>query len=127
MELAVSLKVGTVKITDDMVVNPGDYIPEGEYNPHHVRPFVIGHEFGPFAVVFADCDQHAIDEAIDSGKMDFLQVKGDELEQMTEEERDELLCGGNAGEYFRQDYLWMDELTNPAFSFVALLSQGQPL
>lgn len=112
------------EIDDSMVVEPGDYIPRGDYNPHNVHPWVIGAEFGPFAVVFASDAGTALDIAADSGKMDFLMVSEEDLENdyPTDEDREDLLTAGSASEYFYQDYLWMGELENPPFSFVALLS-----
>lgn len=122
MQFDMRAKVGDITITDEMVVNPHDYIPYGDSNPHNVHAYILGHEFGPFAIVFADSAQDAIDLAIDEGRMDMLLVSHEDADAMPEEERDELLTGGNAGEYFRQDYLWVDELPNPPFSFVALLT-----
>ena len=120
----ITLPVGTVIISDDMLVNPGDFIPDGDYNPHNVRPWIIGYEHGAFAIVFADCAQDAIDETINSGKMDGMKVSDDDLEAATDEEREDYLCGGNASEYFYQNYLWLEDIKNPAFSFVALLTKG---
>jgi hypothetical protein len=124
MTITVHLRVGDVEISDDMLVNPDGFIPAGEYNPHNVRPWVIGHEHGAFAIAFASCEQDAIDEAIDAGKMDGMKVSDEDLATATDDEHEDYLRGGNASEYFYQDYLWMEPLDNPAFSFVALLREG---
>src|SRR5688572_30587429 len=81
--VTISLPVGTVTISDDMLVNPDAYIPAGDYNPHNVRPWIIGHEHGAFAVVFASSAQDAIDETIDSGKMDGMKVRDEDLASAT--------------------------------------------
>jgi hypothetical protein len=123
--LEIRLNVGTVTIDDSMVVESSDFIPYGEYNPHNVRPWIIGHEHGAFCVVFASDAQTAIDIAIDAGKMDFLRVSDEDYAAMSEEEQNECLTGGNAGEPFDQSYLWMEDIHNPRFSFCALLAASQ--
>ena len=35
----------------DDVVNPSEYIPNGEFNPHKIRPWLIGNEFGVLGIV----------------------------------------------------------------------------
>lgn len=121
-KLTVILNQAEVEIDDNMVVDVQDFIPAGEYNPHNVRPFVLGDEFGVFAIVFASHEQEAIDKAIDSGKMDGMKVSDEDLENASEDELGEYICGGNASEYFYQDYLWIATLPNPAMSFITLLA-----
>jgi hypothetical protein len=118
----IHLPVGDVEISDDMIVNPDAYVPAGDYNPHNVRPWVIGHEHGAFAIVFAASAQDAIDETVDAGKMDGMKVSDEDYANATDDEREDYLCGGNASEYFYQDYLWLEPIENPPFSFIALLS-----
>jgi hypothetical protein len=106
--------------SDNDVVNPSDYIPAGEYNPHNVRPFLF-HDHGfTVAVAFADCMQDALDVAADEGKLDRFQVPQNELTAMTEEERERLSFLGNASEAFDIEGLDVLELANPSFSFAAL-------
>ena len=68
-----------IKFTDADVVNYDDWIPTPtskgrSYNPHNVRPFLL-HDAGfVLAVVFADCLQDAIDEAVDSGKLNCMMI-----------------------------------------------------
>ena len=46
-----------ITFSDSDVVNPGDFIPSREYNPHRVRPWLI-HDHGyTVAIVFASCEQ----------------------------------------------------------------------
>jgi hypothetical protein len=115
--------------SDADVVNPSDYIPAGEFNPHNVRPFLL-HDHGfPVAVAFADCLQDALDEAADEGKLDQFKMDASELAGMTEEEQERLSYLGNASEAFDIESVQAIEIPNPSFSFVALFSaasQAQP-
>jgi endo-1,4-beta-mannosidase len=111
----VELKSFTLRYQDTDVVNPDDYIAKGDFNPHNVRPWLINNEFGTLAIVYASCEQDALDAAVDAGKMDSQQVSEEDLAEMSEEEREELLTAGNASEYFYQDYLAMVELPNAQY------------
>ena len=65
-----SATINEIDFTDDDVVNPDDYIPRGESNPHKVRPWLL-HDHGfCLCVVFAESLQDAFDEAVDAGKLD---------------------------------------------------------
>ena len=112
-----------ITFSDDDVVNPGDFIPVGDYNPHGVRPFLL-HDHGfTLAVVFASCLQDALDEAVDAGKLDRFQVSDAELGDYPNEEG--LTYLGNAGEPFDIESLDVIELPNPPFSFAALFTAAQ--
>jgi hypothetical protein len=117
-----------VRFTDDDVVNPDDYIPKGEYNPHNVRPWLL-HDHGfTLAIVFADNLDDAFDMAADAGKLDAFQVSDNELVDYGDEEEG-ISRLGNAGEPFDIEGIDVIELPNPPFSFVALLNarwEGQP-
>lgn len=61
--------------SEEDIVNEGDMIPYGEFNPHSVRPFIL-HDAGfVIAVVFSASLQDAIDEAVDHGKLDRFQIQ----------------------------------------------------
>jgi len=108
-----------IKFSDDDVVNPDDFIASGQYNPHHVRPWLL-HDHGfTVAVVFADCLQDALDIAVDAGKLDAFKVSDDDLADYGENE-DGISRLGNAGEPFDIEGLGVEELPTPPFSFVAL-------
>lgn len=67
-----------VKFTEADVINRDDWIPEGEYNPHNVRPWLL-HDAGfVLCVTFADCLQDALDNAADEGKLDHFLIGEDE-------------------------------------------------
>lgn len=113
-----------IKFTDADVVNPSDYIPKGESNPHHVRPFLL-HDHGfPVALVFASNLQDALDIAVDEDKLDGFQVSEDDLAEYGEDE-DGIARLGNASEPFDIQALDVVELPNPSFSFVALFNAMQ--
>ena len=107
----------TVTIDDSMVIEGEGFILAGDFNPHNVRPWVIGHEFGPVVIVFASCEQDAIDEAVDAGKLDCFLIEDHECAEDCE-----ALHAGNADEPLDQTYMWIRELPNPPFSFIACLN-----
>lgn len=108
-----------VKFSDSDVVNPEDYIPKSQYNPHNVRPFLF-HDHGfVLAVVFADCLQDALDIAVDKNKLDQFKIAEADLSDY--EDSGDISYLGNAGEPFDIESIQMIELPNPAFSFCALL------
>lgn len=114
-------KFQQIGFSDADVVNPGDFIPAGDYNPHKVRPWLL-HDHGfTLAVVFADCLQDALDIAADAGKLDRFQVDESEMADYGPDE-DGLAHLGNAGEPFDIEALGALELPNPPFSFVALFN-----
>ena len=121
-----------VRFTDADVVNPRDYIPAGEYNPHNVRPFLL-HDHGfMLAVVFAQHLQDAIDEAVDADKLDRYLLNAEDPHHRADygttneagewDWNDSVSFFGNAGEPFDIDTLGALELPNPPFSFVALFN-----
>jgi hypothetical protein len=141
-----------ITFSDADVVNPGDFIPAGEYNPHIVRPFLM-HDHGfTIAVVFASNLQDALDEAADNDKLDRYQidlsdasVRDDYMSRdvpnspdadvpdfvdseggkWSWQESREPAFLGNAGEPFDIEGLDAIELPNPAFSFCALFNAQQ--
>ena len=139
---------GDFRFSDDDVVNVDDWIPQGDYNPHNVRPWVI-HDHGfTLAVVFAANEQDALDEAVDHDKLDRYMIKpgeGDWQDYMTcdpakmaagfDPECPEYVDGngvrwwwsvepaflGNAGEAFDVDSLGIAPMPNPKMSFKAVV------
>jgi len=110
------MKFNEITFSDNDVVNPGDFIPAGEYNPHNVRPFLL-HDHGfCLCIVFANCLRDALDIAADAGKLDRFAADADE------QDREDLAYLGNASEPFDIESLDWVELPNPRFSFVALLN-----
>lgn len=106
-----------IKFTDEDVINLGDWIPLGEYNPHNVRPWLL-HDHGfVLCIVFATCEPDALDEAADHDKLDRYLVTDPDLSDYPDEEG--LAFLGNAGIPFDIESLGIIELPNPPASFCA--------
>ena len=69
----------------------------GEYNPHNVGLWVISHEFGPVAAVWASSEQNALDEAVDEDLMSAFAIDEADADEDTERL-------GNASEPFDLTY-----------------------
>ena len=122
---SVRSKFNGITFTDADVVNADSFIPDGEYNPHNVCPFLL-HDHGfVLAVVFADCLQDAIDEAVDAGKLDRYAVTPEEFASDYDSNEESVSYLGNASEMFDIESLGVVELPNPAFSFCAMFNAAQ--
>lgn len=75
-----------------------------EFNPHTVRLYVIGHEFGALAAIWADCTQDALDELIDTDNGKAFLVENPTAE---DEANDDLCRLGNAGELCDLTNAWI--------------------
>ena len=74
------------------------------YNPHNIRLWVIGHEFGALCAVFASCEQYALDQAVDLNQLDYLMAD-------VQDYNDETLTSlGNASELFDLSHAWIAEV-----------------
>lgn len=120
------------RFDDSIVVEPDDFIPAGESNPHDVHPWLI-HDHGfPVALVFASTLQDALDIAADNDKLDPFLIEEEYNTPGTEglpaedyptlgtEEEEGIARLGNASEPFDIEALGYVELNNPPFSFAAL-------
>lgn len=120
---------GEFTFNEEDVVNPEDFIPAGESNPHRVRPWLIFAEFGTLAIAFADCEQDALDIAADAGKLNGYKVDETEIDPDTDKadhgKGEEVSRLGNAGKPYDLTYVNMFKLPNPSFSFVALFHAHQ--
>jgi len=97
----------------------------GEFNPHNVRLWVIGNEFGPLCALWADCEQDAIDEGIDSGKLDGIMLSEEDAMER-EADGDDISLGGNASEPYDSDHLWMATVKlDSALDFALMLSLAE--
>lgn len=99
------------------VVNASDYIADGEFNPHHIRPFLIHNEFVTLAIVYAPHVQDALDIAVD--KLDSCLVSdADYQEAETDGHAEEFARLGNAGEPSDLTYIGAIELPNAQYGQV---------
>ena len=87
-----------------------------EFNPHNVRLWAIGNEFGPIGAVWADCEQNAFDALVDNDLADGLS---------TDEENEDTTYLGNAGEPFDLTYAWIEavNLTKQSMEFIVKLAE----
>ena len=72
------------------------------------RAYLIGHEFGIICVSYGNCEQEAIDNAVDAGYMESeLMSDADHAEYDSNEWHDSYIYAGNASEPFWSEYLWI--------------------
>ena len=102
----------------DILLN--DVTMPGDYNPHRVRLWVSGHEYGPICAVWATNEQEALDEMLDQGYLQFLVADEDFNETLDEQGFYAYL--GNAGELCDLSYAWIKPIVlEPARDFRLLL------
>lgn len=87
---------------DDKHILANNVILPGEYNPHRVKLWLIGNEYGPIVALWAECEQDALDEMLDRGYEHFL-VQPEDVEP-----EGEYTYLGNAGEPCNLDYAWIE-------------------
>ena len=86
------------------LANPGEKV-------FYSRRYCICNEFGPIAFVYANCEQDAIDEAADNGKLDCqLMSAEDHAEYEANGWDDSYILAGNASEPFWAEYLSIREI-----------------
>jgi alpha-L-arabinofuranosidase len=100
---------GPVELEGERILCNNIILP-GEFNPHRIRLWVIGNEYGPLCAVWADCEQDAFDEATDAGMLDSFIVSPEDYEAMNDDEKENCAHLGNAGELANLDYAWVAEV-----------------
>jgi hypothetical protein len=78
----------------------------GDFNPHNTRLWVIGNEYGAMGAVWAQHEQDAIDELIDQDLAGGILID-EEREKELIADGEDISRGGNAGEAYESDHLWM--------------------
>lgn len=98
------------ELEDSEVLCNNVVLPE-EFNPHNVRLWVIGNEYGALCALWADCEQYALDTLIDEGKGNSFLVPEDEVKaaRLTAEDDcpEEWTSLGNAGELCDLTHAWI--------------------
>lgn len=112
--------VNHISFTDADVVNPEDFVPDGETNPYNVHGYLLHDRGLTLAVVFADHFGDALDVAVDARKLDRFRVSEEDMGDYPDEEGLSFL--GNASEPFDIEALGVEVLPNPRLSFVALFN-----
>ena len=100
-------KSGACYDIDDKDILLNNVVLPQEFNPHDVRLWIIGHEFGAICAIWASCEQDAFDEMLNAGYEQFLV-------ENPEEDR-EYCYLGNAGKPCNLDYAWIEQVD---FDFV---------
>lgn len=90
------------------VMLPGEIDEASRFNPHNVRAWLIGHVYGAVCLIWASCEQDALDEAVDLNQMDCFLVPAEDLSG-TDEDYDNYAPLGNASELFDLSDMWMAE------------------
>lgn len=88
---------------DDILIN--DVTFPWEYNPHNVRLWVIGNEYGPIVALWATSEGNALDQMLDEGYETFLVEDPED-----DPGGDKYAYLGNAGEPCNLDYAWIKEV-----------------
>lgn len=79
------------------------------YNPHNVKLYIIGNEFGAIVALWASNEQDALDEMVDNNYEQFL-ISPVDFDAMREDEKEDCSFLGNASEPCNLDYAWIDEV-----------------
>ena len=86
------------------------------YNPHNVKLYIIGNEFGAIVALWASNEREALDEMVDNNYEQLL-ISPVDFDAMREDEKEDCSFLGNASEPCNLDYAWVDEaIINPADS-----------
>ena len=111
-------KHNEITFSDSDIANPDEWIAEGEFNPHNVRPFLL-HDHGFIvAVVFASHLGDALDIAVDENKMERYLIAESDLKDYGDD-GEGIAYLGNAGEPHDIESLGVIDLPNCKRSFCA--------
>lgn len=116
-------KVSEIQFSDVDVVNPDDFVPTGDYNPHRTHPFLF-HDAGfVLGIVFSDNLSDAFDELADSDKIEHFEISETEMkEEYSDGDDGRVHYLGNGGTAYDIETIDVVEMQNPGFSFVALFN-----
>ena len=100
---------GLLELEPERILCNDVHLPFGTraFNPHNVRLWVVGNEYGAMGAVWAGCEQDALDELVDAGLGDALLITAEDEARMEQAEREELAHLGNAGESADLTNCWM--------------------
>lgn len=95
-------------------VNLPEHI-ERSYNPHNVKLWVIGNEYGALCGAWGSSEQDALDAAVDAGLLDCLMAEEQDYDN------EDLTPLGNASELFDLNSVWMGEVEFDAARDIKLI------
>ena len=118
--MKVITKNGPVEMDEENILT-NDVVFQHEYNPHNVRPWLIGNEFGPICIVWGSCEQGALDTACDEDQMESFLVEEESEKDM------EYTYLGNASEPHDISNLWMEviDLSKQELPFLLKLAEAR--
>lgn len=96
-----SFELSDDKILLNNVLFPKSIDPDAAYNPHSVKAWIIGNEFGWLCMVWASNEQEAFDEAVDANMLDSMLAENQDYDD------ESLAALGNASELFDLTYAWI--------------------
>lgn len=105
-----------IKFSFSDVANPDEWNPPGGHSTYGIKPYLFHNHGTTLCVVFARGEQSALDEAVNEGRLDHLQIAPDNMGdyfQTGEDEWEGVARLGNASEPFDISTLGMIELPNP--------------
>ena len=95
-------------------VNLPEHI-ERSYNPHNVKLWVIGNEYGALCGAWGSSEQDTLDAAVDAGLLDCLMAEEQDYDN------EDLTPLGNASELFDLNSVWMGEVEFDAARDIKLI------
>ena len=112
-------KYGDQDVKGECIMADNVILP-GEFNPHNVRLWVIGNEFGAMGAVWADHEGDALDALVDAG------LGAGILVDAADEDEDSAHLG-NAGEPADLTYCWMEavDLGRQSVAFLCALAEAR--
>ncbi len=78
---------------------------------YYDKTYAVHNEYGVVAIVYADCEQNALDEALDGGKLDSMLMSAEDFAEYEQKGwHDSYMLLGNASEPVWTDYLGINEI-----------------
>lgn len=96
-----------IELDNDRILCNDVHLPWESHMRGGPKLYVIGNEFGAVCAVWADCEQEAFNEMVDSDLGDSFLVSEDDQKDATEAEQEEWERLGNADEPCDLTYAWI--------------------
>ncbi len=94
----------TFKQIKRLIANPGE-------RPYYSKTYAINNEFGTLAIVYANNEQDALDEAFDRDKLNSEIMSPEDFKEYSSQGWDDsYIFAGNAGEAIWSENLYINEI-----------------
>jgi len=100
-ELSFAHEIPDNRVLLNDVVFPKHIDPDSGFNPHGVKAYIIGNEYGALCLVWASYEGEALDNAVDGNMMNSM------LAEEQDYDNGDLTPLGNASELFDLSYAWV--------------------